>query len=101
MMKYIITENQKDRLFVLRRINAIDEIIDNSFNQIWKIFKCSHPFEQFFYMVNLDTVDQLEFEIGDLEKTQEVKNFVNEYLETKREEIRNKYNSKCKSIKVK
>ena len=100
-MKYIITENQKDRLFVLRRINAIDEIIDSSFNQIWKIFKCSHPFEQFFYMVNLDTVDQLEFEIGDSEKTQEVKNFVNEYLETKREEIRDKYHSKCKSIKVK
>jgi len=100
-MKIIITQEQRDRLFVLRRINAIDEIIESSFNQIWKIFKCSHPFEQFFHMVNLDTVDQVEFEINDFEKTQKVKNFVSKYLEPKKEEIRDKYHFKCKSIKVK
>ena len=93
-MKYIITENQRDKLYILRRINDIDEVIKSSFALIWRIFKCSNTFEQFFYTLYLDVLDQYDF--GDDEKNEELKNIVKEYLGSKREEIEKEYNLKCK-----
>ena len=94
-MKYIITEEQNRRLFIKRRINIVNEIIESSFNQIWRIFKCTYPFEQFFHVLGLDAAEQLEFEIKDSKEKEEILEHLTTYLRLKKEEIRDKYKSIC------
>ena len=94
-MKYIITEEQNHRLFIKRRINIVNEIIDDSFRQIWRAYKCSLTFEQFFHLLSSDAAEQLDFEIKYPEDKEGIDDYLKTYLGLKKDEIRDRYKSIC------
>lgn len=100
-MKYIITENQELKLILLRRLSAIDGLIDYYCNRVsGYIDFCNYPFEVFLEAVGSDIIDAMYYDyFSDLDDDGEEWGFLykmmRKYIRKKQEKIRNYYDSKC------
>ena len=98
-MKYIITESQFD-IFFKRRLGRIDSIIDSSFVQLMKIYKCESKFDDIFGMLCDDVLDRTwdeahrNREAKDWERYEDM---LDTYLQIKKNIYRIKYMNICKN----
>jgi hypothetical protein len=99
-MKYIITESQFD-IFFKRRLGRIDSIIDSSFVQLMKIYKCESKFDDIFGMLCDDVLDRTwdeahrNREVSIWEMYEEM---LDTYLQIKKNIYMKKYMSNCKKL---
>ena len=98
-MKYVITEKQYD-IFFRRRLSIIDKMLEKSFKKYFDIYKCDMKFENLYILVN----DEIHTDAWYLvykstglsfRDSEDIKKQVGNYLEIKKQEYEDKYNSLC------
>ena len=96
-MKYIITESQFDTFFK-RRLRRIDDIIDGSFNQLFRLYGCKTEFKHIFSMMCDDVLEgtwDAAHRNSEASYWENYEDMLNTYLQTKENHYKMEYNKRC------